>query len=93
MPAYGIMVLMATTTMNISLPDALRAFVEEEVSERGYASASEYVRELVRERKAKKDLEGRLLAALDDDDLGEFGAEFFDELRDKVRRKARRGGK
>lgn len=35
-------------TMNISLPDGLRAFVEAQVAARGYGSASEYVRDLIR---------------------------------------------
>jgi antitoxin ParD1/3/4 len=35
-------------TMNISLPDVLKDFVEEQVSSGKYSSASEYVRELVR---------------------------------------------
>ena len=36
------------TTMNISLPDAMRAFVEQKVASGGYSTASEYIRELVR---------------------------------------------
>ena len=34
------------TTMNISLPDDLKAFVEDRVAQEGYASASEYFRGL-----------------------------------------------
>lgn len=41
-------VAMSTVTMNISLPDELRAFVDARVKARGYSSASEYVRDLVR---------------------------------------------
>jgi len=33
--------------MNISLPDSLKAFVDEQVSQRGYGSSSEYVGELI----------------------------------------------
>jgi antitoxin ParD1/3/4 len=39
---------MAVSTMNISLPDELKAFVDEQVGARGYTSSSEYVRELIR---------------------------------------------
>ena len=35
-------------TMNISLPDPMKHFVEEQVSMGGYSSVSEYVRELIR---------------------------------------------
>jgi antitoxin ParD1/3/4 len=34
--------------MNISLPDALKSFVDDQVSQRGYGTSSEYVRELIR---------------------------------------------
>jgi antitoxin ParD1/3/4 len=54
-------------TMNISLPDPMKHFVEDQVNAGGYSSASEYVRELVRaaqKRKAQEELEATLLAAL-----------------------------
>ena len=43
--------------MNISLTDDLRAFVDSRIKTRGYSSASEYVRDLVRrdEERAKED--------------------------------------
>lgn len=46
-----------TTTMNISLPDSMKAFVDERVKSRGYGSHSEYLRDLVRkdELEAAKD--------------------------------------
>jgi antitoxin ParD1/3/4 len=39
--------------MNISIPDSLREFVEAQVRELGYNSASEYVRELIRDARAR----------------------------------------
>jgi antitoxin ParD1/3/4 len=72
------------TTMNISLPETLREFVEEVVREGGYASASEYMRDLLRSAKAEKDLEQRLLAAIESSDLGEIGPGFFEELKAKA---------
>jgi antitoxin ParD1/3/4 len=35
-------------TMNIALPDSLKDYVQKQVEEQGYSSASEYVRELIR---------------------------------------------
>jgi antitoxin ParD1/3/4 len=35
------------STLNISLPDALKDFVDEQVATRGYGTSSEYVRELI----------------------------------------------
>jgi antitoxin ParD1/3/4 len=55
------------TTMNISLPDEMKAFVEARMAEEGYASASEYLRALIRDaekRKAKQELEAKLLEGL-----------------------------
>jgi antitoxin ParD1/3/4 len=54
-------------TMNISLPESLRQFIEQQVAGRGYSSASEYFRELVRDdqkRLAKEELETMLLASM-----------------------------
>jgi antitoxin ParD1/3/4 len=55
------------TTMNISLPEEMKAFIESQMAEEGYASASEYLRALIREmqkRKAKQALEAKLLEGL-----------------------------
>jgi antitoxin ParD1/3/4 len=52
--------------MNISLPDTLRSFVEEQVSSGGYSTVSEYIRELVRSDQKRKEehLASLLLAGL-----------------------------
>ncbi len=55
------------TTMNISLPDEMKSFVEAQMAEEGYASASEYLRALIRDaqkRRAKQELESKLLEGL-----------------------------
>ena len=55
------------TTMNISLPDDRKAFIEDRVAQEGYASVSEYFRDLIREsqcRKAKLELEAKLAEGL-----------------------------
>ena len=56
---------MTTITMNVSLPDTLKAFVDQRVAERGYGSHSEYVRDLVRkdELEAAKEQMRALIAA------------------------------
>lgn len=58
-------------SMNISLPEPLTAFVDNQIPSRRYGSASEYVRELVRsdeKRKAEQQLEALMLAGLKGDD-------------------------
>ena len=46
--------------MNISIPESLRAFVEAQVEDRGYNSASEYVRELIRDARQQTAREAEL---------------------------------
>lgn len=54
-------------TMNISLPDQLKDFVDEQVGSGRYSSVSEYVRDLIRDderRKAQEKLELTLLEGI-----------------------------
>ena len=37
------------TTLNVPLPDSMRAFIDQKVAQGGYSTASEYIRQLVRE--------------------------------------------
>ena len=48
--------------MDISLPESLKAFVDEQVSQRGYGTSSEYVRELIRRDQDRLHLRNLLLA-------------------------------
>ncbi len=55
-------------TMNISVPDEMKAFVEAQMTREGYASASEYLRALIREaqrRQAKRALEAKFQEAME----------------------------
>lgn len=45
---------MATSTLNISLPETQRAFVEEKIKKEGYGTISEYIRELIRSEQKKE---------------------------------------
>jgi antitoxin ParD1/3/4 len=59
--------MMSNTTMNISLPEALREYVDERVAEGSFSNASDYVRALIREdrlKRAKASLEAKLLEGL-----------------------------
>ncbi len=54
-------------SMNISLPDPLKQFVDGQIAQGRYSSVSEYVRELIRadeKRKAEEHLEARLIEGL-----------------------------
>ncbi|MFZ5560266.1 MAG: ribbon-helix-helix domain-containing protein [Pseudomonadota bacterium] len=50
--------------MNISLSDALKDFVEQQVSQRGYSTISDYVRELIRKDQERQALRGHLRACV-----------------------------
>ena len=55
------------TTLNIALPEDMKAFIDAQVAEEGYASASEYLQAILRDarmRKARKNLEAKLDEAL-----------------------------
>ena len=52
------------STMNISLPDTLKSFVDEQVKQGCYGTSSEYVRELIRKDQDRLHLRGLLLAGV-----------------------------
>ncbi len=76
------------STMNISLPDDLKAFIDQQVGSRGYTSSSEYVRELIRREQDREKLRGLLLDGLNSGRGRVADAAYFDELRQRVRRRA-----
>lgn len=73
------------STMNISLPDTLKAFVDEQVSQRGYGTSSEYVRELIRKDQDRLQLRGLLLAGAATGPAAPADGAYFDGLRAHVR--------
>lgn len=70
--------------MNISLPDSLKAFVDEQVSQRGYGTSSEYVRELIRKDQERQHLRGLLLEGAASAPAGPADATYFERLRRRV---------
>ena len=71
--------------MNISLPDSLKSFVDDQVARRGYATSSEYVRELIRIDQDRQRLRDLLLEGAESPATVAADDAFFDELRDQVR--------
>lgn len=69
------------TTMNISLPEGLKAFVDERVQADGYGSSSEYVRELIRLEKDRRQFRDHLLAGLRSGSAGTMDLDYFATLR------------
>ena len=85
------------TTMNISLPDSMRTFIDQKVTQGGYSTASEYIRQLVRDdqkRAAQERLESLLMEGIESGPSREMTSEDWSELRRRVwQRHAESGGK
>ena len=79
--------------MNISLPDSLKSFVDEQVSQRGYGTSSEYVRELIRKDQDRMQLRTLLLAGAASAPAAAADADYFDGLRNRVRKGAQAAGR
>lgn len=73
------------STMNISLPDALKSFVDTQVAERGYSTSSEYVRELIRADQDRSHLRDLLLQGAASAPGPVADPAYFDALRQRVR--------
>lgn len=55
-------------TMNVALPESMKSFVQERVTEGGYSSVSEYIRDLIRadqKRRVEERVDALLLEGLE----------------------------
>lgn len=77
-------------TMNISLPDDLRDFVDAQVREHAYGSSSEYLRELIRRQRDIERLRAALLEGMESGPAAPLPADHFDRMRDRAKARARR---
>lgn len=71
--------------MNISLPEALKSFVDTQVAGRGYGTSSEYVRELIRKDQDRQKLRRLLLDGAESPPVAAADDAYFDELRARAR--------
>lgn len=81
------------STMNISLPDSLKAFVDEQVSQRGYGTRGEYVRELIRRDQDRLQLRNLMLAGASSAPTAPVNEAYFEPLRERARGAAKGAGK
>jgi antitoxin ParD1/3/4 len=72
------------STMNISLPEALKFFVDEQVNSRGFGTSSEYVRELIRKDQERVHLRGLMLAGVSSKPAAPVDRAYFAALRDRI---------
>ncbi|WP_028223761.1 type II toxin-antitoxin system ParD family antitoxin [Paraburkholderia oxyphila] len=73
------------STMNISLPDSLKEYVDEQVGECGYGTSSEYVRELIRKDQNRKRLRAMILQGATSGLADPADPDYFESLRARVR--------
>lgn len=76
-------------TMNVSLPDAMKAWVEEQVQTGKYGNSSDYVRDLVRRDQERAQARAALYKFLDEGFEGGFSEEqsaedIFEEARRNI---------
>lgn len=80
-----LLIVKAMSTMNISLPESLKSFVDDQVERRGYGTSSEYVRELIRKDQDRQKLRELLLAGARSEPAVTADARYFKSLRERVR--------
>jgi len=71
--------------MNISLPESLKSFVDQQVDQRGYGTSSEYVRELIRKDQDRLHLRNLLLAGASSPLAAPADQDYFEDLHERVR--------
>ena len=72
------------TTLNISLPEAMRAFIDEQIASGDYGTASEFIRTLIRDaqkRRAQDRLEELLMEGLNSGEAKPITPQFWEDLR------------
>lgn len=73
------------STMNISLPETLKNFVDQRVTSAGYGTSSEYVRELIRRDKDRVQLRSMLLEGAESPIVGVADEAYFESLKAELR--------
>jgi antitoxin ParD1/3/4 len=74
----------AVATMNISLTDELRDFVEQQVREKSFTSSSEYLRQLIRENRELESFKSLIDAGAKAPITGKADAGYFAALRKRA---------
>ena len=76
-------------TMNVSLPESLKEFVDRKVVSASYGTASEYVRELIRHDQDRTRLRDMLLKGAQAPVTGAADADYFATLRTGIRKRTK----
>lgn len=73
------------STMNISLPDELKSFVDQQVQRKSYGSSSEYIRDLLRREQDREHLRQLILDGMASGRAGVADDAYFASLRQRIR--------
>lgn len=76
------------STMNISLPEELKAFVDHQVSHRGFGTSSEYIRELIRRDRERLQLRDLLFDGARSRPTKAADSAYFERLREQAGRRS-----
>ncbi len=80
------------TALNISLPEATRSWVEDQVRKHGYGTVSEYIRQLLRDeqkRQLREEVDHNLLDALDSGDASPLTRKDWQDIERQGLKRAR----
>ena len=72
------------STMNISLPDSLKQFVEQQAAHDGYGTTSEYVRHLIRAEQDRQQLRALLVEGATSPQAVPADDGYFAGLRERI---------
>lgn len=72
------------STMNISLPEELKSFVDSRIHSEGYGTSSEYIRELIRHDRDRAQLRQYMLEGIKSPADGPMDAAYFASLRKRI---------
>ena len=71
-------------TLNVSLPDAMRAFVDGEVASGDYGTASAYIQQLIRRDKRRAEVRQLLLDGIASGSAGAYDDAFRARMRERA---------
>lgn len=75
-------------TMNISLPDQMKAWVEAQTETGRYGNASDYVRDLIRRDQERREKIAEFQRLIDEGRASGISTRTLDEVWDEARRRA-----
>lgn len=79
-------------TMNVSLPDQMKDWVEQQSESGRYANSSDYIRDLIRRDQIRAEKISRMQALVDEARSRGPGTRSLAELREEARRRVARAG-